>query len=135
MVHTTPRLARYPIATYLMIANGFTWLCWIPSLSVAARRGYTLPVLGSYRDLSANGLESAEHLVWAIVFSLAVYGPLLAALVTTQVREAAAWAASCQTPAEFLPMTYTAYTPGARPVSPRGLLTGCSALSKPLFSQ
>lgn len=68
---------------YLILANGLTWLGWLPALFMSTTPGYLLPVIANYPDLFARGFVNSQHLLLAAGFSLAVYGPLVGALVAT----------------------------------------------------
>lgn len=69
---------------YLAVAYGWTWLLWIPALVYSARTGLTLPTIdaGIGAWTSLGGLD----LAFAIAFQLAVYGPLIGAIVALAVR-------------------------------------------------
>jgi membrane protease YdiL (CAAX protease family) len=71
------------IVIYLILANGLTWLGWLPALLLSSTPGYLLPVIANYPDLFARGFVNSQHLLVAAGFSLAVYGPLVGALVAT----------------------------------------------------
>jgi hypothetical protein len=64
---------------YLLAAFGFTWLCWIPTLVIADTQGYPLPTLPNAAQILQSGFTNTQHVVLSIVFSLAVYGPLIGA--------------------------------------------------------
>jgi len=72
------------MAIYLILANGITWILWVPSMIVATRQGYLLPTIDNVPILVRNGFADARHLVVSVAFSLAVYGPLIGALVSTR---------------------------------------------------
>ena len=74
---------KHSIAVYLILANGITWFCWIPSIVIGSKQEYLLPTIDSYSTLFQSGFANSQHLVISIVFSLGVYGPLIAALVGT----------------------------------------------------
>jgi membrane protease YdiL (CAAX protease family) len=71
------------IVIYLILANGLTWLGWLPALWMSATPGYLLPIIANYPELFARGFLNSRHLQQAVVFTLAVYGPLVGALVAT----------------------------------------------------
>jgi len=75
---------KHPIATYLILANGITWLCWIPTLIIASKQGYLLPTIDGFTAFVQSGFSDANHLIVSVVFSLAVYGPLIGALIVTR---------------------------------------------------
>ena len=83
---TRPHTGRRPIALYLLLANGITWLCWIPSLLISQRQGYLLPTMDAYGALAQRGFDGTGHVANSVVFSLAVYGPLIAALIATSAQ-------------------------------------------------
>ena len=64
---------------YLIVANLWTWLLWIPPLLIAIRQGLLLPSPDNYARLAAEGFSGGQHVLLAIIFSLAVYGPLIGA--------------------------------------------------------
>lgn len=76
-------LKKYSVTIYLLIAMGITWLCWIPTLIGMTRENYLLPITGNTPLLFQNGFVSPRHVLLAGIFQLAVYGPLIAALVAT----------------------------------------------------
>lgn len=80
---TIERFRRHPIAIYLILAYGITWILWVPSMIIATRQGYLLPTIDNIPLLVQNGFADARHLVVSVAFSLAVYGPLVGALVST----------------------------------------------------
>jgi membrane protease YdiL (CAAX protease family) len=76
-----PRMAptdRRRLITYYAIACGWTWALWIPGIVHSARTGITLPTLIDGMD--AWSALSTTDLIYAVMFQLAVYGPLIAAL-------------------------------------------------------
>ncbi len=76
-------LHKHPIAVYLILANGITWLCWIPGIVLAYRQGYILPNFNTYATLFQAGFANKQHILISVLFQLGVYGPLIAALVAT----------------------------------------------------
>ncbi len=64
---------------YLLVANIFTWALWIPPLLSAIQQGLALPSPDNYARLAVEGFASRQHVMLAIIFSLAVYGPLIGA--------------------------------------------------------
>ncbi len=74
---------KHPIAVYLILAFGITWLCWIPGIILAYQQGYILPNYDTYATLFQTGFASTQHLFLSILFQLGVYGPLIAGLVAT----------------------------------------------------
>jgi membrane protease YdiL (CAAX protease family) len=74
---------KHPIAVSLILANGITWLCWLPGIVIGSQQGYILPNFDTYTTLFRTGFANTQHLLISIVFLLGVYGPLIAALVAT----------------------------------------------------
>ena len=74
---------KHPIAVYLILANGITWLCWIPGITLAYQQGYLLLSFDTYATLFQSGFANSQHLFFSILFKLGVYGPLIAALIAT----------------------------------------------------
>ncbi len=70
---------RQALLLYLIVANVWTWALWIPPLLSAIRQGLVLPSPDNYTRLAAEGFSSGQHVMLAIIFSLAVYGPLIGA--------------------------------------------------------
>lgn len=68
---------------YLSVAYLFTWLLWVPPLLEALPRGWAMPSPDKYAQLAVEGFADNQHLLLALVFSVAVYGPLLGALIAT----------------------------------------------------
>lgn len=74
-------IKSHTVAVYVILANAITWVCWIPTLVVAQRQGYLLPVAANYAELAREGFENSGHIGISAVFALAVYGPLIAAII------------------------------------------------------
>lgn len=74
---------KYSLTVYLLLANGITWLCWIPGIVIGAQHGYIMPNVDTNAALLASGFVDAQHLWLAIAFQLGVYGPLIGGLVAT----------------------------------------------------
>lgn len=74
---------KYSLTTYLLLANGITWLCWIPGIVIGAQRGYIMPNFDTNAALLKSGFVNAQHLWLGIAFQFGVYGPLIGALVAT----------------------------------------------------
>ena len=83
MSGTTRKHHKYSLLVYLLIANGITWLGWIPGLVIGAQQGYTMPNFDTYAELFKSGFANSQHIFLGIAFQLAVYGPLLGGLVAT----------------------------------------------------
>ncbi len=75
---------KHPIATYLILANGITWLGWIPALFIASKQGYLLPTMDGFAAFVRSGFSDINHVIVVVVFSLAVYGPIIGALIVTR---------------------------------------------------
>jgi uncharacterized protein len=76
---------RMPIY-FVVLALAITWLLWIPALSLTSSKGYALPTIDYLMQQRAFQIVNGEHLAAVISFSLAVYGPLLAALIIASVE-------------------------------------------------
>jgi len=76
-------LKKHPMIVFLVLSNSITWLCWIPTLLIANQRGYLLPTIANFAKLAQSGFSDPQHIVISVIFSMAVYGPLIAALVAT----------------------------------------------------
>ena len=74
---------RSSLLLYFVVAYAFTWLLWVPPLLDAMSRGWAMPSPDKYAQLAAEGFADNRHLLLALVFSVAVYGPLLGALIAT----------------------------------------------------
>jgi hypothetical protein len=83
------RRGHRSLLVYLFVAYAFTWLLWIPALLDALPRGWAMPSPDQYALLAAKGFADNRHLLLALAFSVAVYGPLLGALVATGYEHAA----------------------------------------------
>lgn len=73
------------LAIYLLLAFGITWLGWIPALVIADSQGYKLPTIANFNQVLQVGFVNSTHVVLSIMFSLAVYGPLVGGLVATRI--------------------------------------------------
>ena len=69
------------LALYLFLAFGITWLLWLVSILLVGRKGYLLPAPGNMIVLFQSGFQNSEHLLVSIMFSLAVYDPLIAGIL------------------------------------------------------
>lgn len=83
MSDTTRKHHKLSLPIYLLLANGITWLGWIPGLIIGARQGYVMPNFDTYAELFKSGFATPQHLFLGIAFQLAVYGPLIGGLVAT----------------------------------------------------
>ena len=75
---------KYSLPVYLLIANGITWLCWIPGLVIGATQGYIMPNFDTYAELFKSGFANSQHMFLSIAFQLGVYGPLIGSLLATR---------------------------------------------------
>ncbi len=80
----TSWFGKHPIATYLILAYGITWLGWVPALVMSTRQGYLLPTLDGFAAFIQSGFSDTNHILIVVAFSLAVYGPLVGALIATR---------------------------------------------------
>lgn len=83
MTNLPRKYHKYSLATYLLLANGITWLCWIPGIVIGAQQGYIMPNFDTNAALLKSGFANAQHLWLGIAFQFGVYGPLIGALVAT----------------------------------------------------
>jgi membrane protease YdiL (CAAX protease family) len=83
MSEITRKHHKFSLPIYLLLANGITWLCWIPGLIIGARQGYIMPNYDTYAELFKSGFANSQHLFLGIAFQLGVYGPLIGGLVAT----------------------------------------------------
>lgn len=72
---------KYSLPVYLLIANGITWLLWLPGLIVGLQKDYVMPNFDTYHLLFETGFENSQHLYLSIAFFLGVYGPLIGGFV------------------------------------------------------
>jgi membrane protease YdiL (CAAX protease family) len=86
MERTLSPKARPALLLYLIVANLWTWALWIPPLLIAIRQRLVLPSPDNYARLVAEGFAGRRHVTLAIIFSLAVYGPLIGACLATAVE-------------------------------------------------
>jgi membrane protease YdiL (CAAX protease family) len=71
---------------YIGFALGITWLLWIPALVLVSQKGYPLPTIDYLLQQRSFQFVNAAH-IWAVTsFSLAVYGPVIAALLAAWVE-------------------------------------------------
>ena len=81
--HQPFRNQRNSFILFIALAYGITWVCWIPALMIADQQGYALPTVANFTQLLESGYTNPQHVLLSILFSLAVYGPLIAAVVVT----------------------------------------------------
>jgi uncharacterized protein len=65
---------------YLLLANGITWVLWGISIAMNQSKNYLLPAPGNIIALFQNGFQNSEHIIFSILFALANFGPLVAAI-------------------------------------------------------
>jgi len=81
---TTPKHPTLPaddhrrLRKFILLAFAWTWMAWLPALWRSAATGIPLPTID--QGLGAWGALAGADLGLAVLFQLAVYGPLVAAL-------------------------------------------------------
>ena len=80
---TKGQFHKYSLHVYLLIANGITWLLWLPGLIIGLQKDYVMPNFDTYHLLFETGFENNQHLYLSIAFFFGVYGPLIGSLVAT----------------------------------------------------
>ena len=83
MSEATRKYHKFSLPVYLLLANGITWLLWIPGLIAELRKGYLMPNFDTYHILYETGLANNQHIYLSVIFFFAVYGPLIGGLVAT----------------------------------------------------
>ena len=78
-----PQRKTRSLIIFFLIANLWTWLLWVPTLLSALRKGWLMPSPDNYGRLAEGGFFGPQHLLLAFLFSIAVYGPLLGAIIAT----------------------------------------------------
>ena len=73
--------AKYPVTSYIVLACGITWLCWITALVASNKMGYGLPVQDVYTKLIQSGFTDTFHILISLIFILGGFGPLIAAII------------------------------------------------------
>ncbi len=64
---------------YYLIAFGFTWTVWIVSFMIVEWQNYTIPAQEAvFEVVTTDFVQSPLHLLAIVLFSLGVYGPLIA---------------------------------------------------------
>ena len=80
---------------FIVLALGITWVLWIPALVLVSAKGYPLPTIDYLLNHRSFAIVNSEHGLAVVLFSLAVYGPLLAGLIVTLMeggrKRAAEW--------------------------------------------
>ena len=71
---------------YVLVAIGFSAVCWITGWLMAREGGYLMPIPANFFDLQASGYQDAEHRMIAMIFYAAPFGPLVGALVAAAVE-------------------------------------------------
>lgn len=74
------------ILVFIGLALGITWLLWIPALALVSAKGYPLPTIDYLLQQRSFAFVNGEHALAVALFSLAVYGPLLAGLIVTSME-------------------------------------------------
>jgi len=72
---------------YLSLACIFTWILWLPPLILARQNNLLLPTINNFELLVQDGFSSSFHLTISILFSLAVYGPFIAAFIAIRIDQ------------------------------------------------
>jgi len=75
--------------TYLLLANGVTWLLWGISMALSQSNGYLMPAPGHLITLFQDGFQNPEHFIYSILFALANFGPLFAAIYVIRAERGA----------------------------------------------
>jgi len=81
---TTPK--KNYVWLYVLIAIGFSAVCWITGWLMARDSGYLMPIPANFFDLQASGYQNAEHRTIAMIFYAAPFGPLVGVLVAAAVE-------------------------------------------------
>ncbi len=77
------QIMKHKPIIYLLLAFGITWACWISAIVLAEKYGFQLPSPMSYEQNAGMDLETPQQTLARLLFSFAVYGPILAAFVVT----------------------------------------------------
>jgi hypothetical protein len=72
---------------YMILSFTITWICWIPGLLLSIKHGYAMPNLDTNWGLFTNGFMNRQHMLFGILFSLGVYGPLLGAIAASSITQ------------------------------------------------
>jgi len=51
IINSSHKAQKYSLFVYLLLANGITWLCWIPGLVIGMQQNYLMPNFDSYTAL------------------------------------------------------------------------------------
>ena len=84
-------IKNHPILAYLVVAYGFSAVLWLASAAIANAQGFALYSNTTISKVFTDGFVSPLHVLAFCMFSAAVYGPLIAALL---VRRATGWRAT-----------------------------------------
>lgn len=71
---------------YIMIAIGFSAVCWIAGWLMMHDGGYLMPIPAKFFEIQEQGYQNADHRTFALIFQAATFGPLVAALVAAAVE-------------------------------------------------
>lgn len=71
----------HPILAYLVVAYGFSGALWLASAAIANTYGFALYSNATITKVFTDGFTSPLHVLAFCMFSAAVYGPLIAALL------------------------------------------------------
>jgi membrane protease YdiL (CAAX protease family) len=75
------RKGQRTLTVYFVLAYFFTWLCWIPTILISIGQGWALPP--PFPSLLGLNFASSEQVIVFLVFTMANYGPLTAAVVSS----------------------------------------------------
>lgn len=78
-------MKQKPVLLYCILAIGITWLLWIPALLVVTQKGYPLPTIDYLLQERSFKIINSEHAWMVLSFSLAVYGPVVAGILTAYI--------------------------------------------------
>ncbi len=74
---------------YYVTTLAVTWSLWIISMLIAVSRSVSIPYNEGFYSIVTKGFASSDQAILYIVFSLAVYGPALGALVSRSLNKKA----------------------------------------------
>jgi membrane protease YdiL (CAAX protease family) len=78
---------KNPIMQYFILAIGFTWLFWIPTLIIAALNDYFMPSILTFNQLISEGFVDNLHMITFILNQIGVYGPFIAAVIMISITK------------------------------------------------
>lgn len=87
METTAPQRGRFAALFYLFIAYGWTWLLWIPPLLAAQPHDLSMLITNDFYRLAMDGFAGDQHVLLVLMSILAVYGPLIGAVVATHLEQ------------------------------------------------